>query len=65
MKFQTCFTSCSISLDEQLANLIQRSVRFVEDQGHDWLNSPDIPTDFDAWVHGQLVSNAQAGFNAI
>ncbi len=65
MEFHTCFTSCYIFLDEQLAHLVQRSVRSVEDQGKDWLNSPDIPTDFDAWVHGQLISNAQAEYNTI
>lgn len=46
-----------ITLDEFLGDLIQRSARSVTDQGQDWLESPDIPTDFDVWIHSQLVGD--------
>ncbi|KAI0825464.1 hypothetical protein BC629DRAFT_1586380 [Irpex lacteus] len=64
ISFHSCFSSADVELDEPLADLIQTSMDDVMQRGHDWFSSPDIATDFDVWVHSQLVLNVQ-GFNAL
>ena len=62
--FHSCFGNADVELDEVLAALIQRSTKSVIDQHHDWLTSPNIPTEFDLWIHSQLLLNA-GSFNAL
>lgn len=56
LTFRTCISTVDVTLNTALESELSRRPDLPSD--------PNVPTDFDAWVHGQLLSVSDS-FNTL